>query len=90
MMMPPSLPCSLLMCSSAKYVPLITDVCTQKEGPSSFAEEQEVAAASAQACPDANFIYLQEYDKNILSKQLISVFYTGLLCVCVCVCVLPG
>lgn len=32
MMMPPSLPCSLLMCSSAKYVPLITDACTQEDG----------------------------------------------------------
>lgn len=36
-MMPPSFPCSLLMCSSAKYVPLITDVYTEKDGQGSCA-----------------------------------------------------
>lgn len=62
MMMPPSFPCSLLMCSSAKYVPLITDVCTQKDGQSYHADKNRKYLLDMHMHVYTNFIYLHKYD----------------------------
>lgn len=70
MMMPPSFPCSRLMCSSAKYVPLITDVYTEKNGQSSCADKDRKHLLFTCMCihthahthTHVTFIYSHVYD----------------------------
>lgn len=76
-MMPPSFPCSLLMCSSAKYVPLITDVYTEKNGQSSCADKDRKHLLFTCMCIHTHviFIYLHVYDMYIVYINRVICFY---------------